>query len=53
MDFLSDELLFMGGIGIMGLSLFLALIYSIVSHRGKKRLKEKLDAEYGEKGRGK
>ncbi len=53
MNWMGDELLFTGGIAVMVLSLLAAIVYFVVSRRGKKRLNERLDAEYGEKGRGK
>lgn len=52
MDWLTDEMLFFGGIATTAVSLVFAVIYSIFSHMGKKRLEEKLDAEYGEKMKG-
>lgn len=53
MDWLTDEMLFFGGIAVAAASALLTLIYFFISHVGKKRLNAKLDAEYGEREHGK
>lgn len=53
MEWLTDEMIFFGGIAVAAVSAVLTLIYTLFSHRGKKRLNAKLDAEYGEIVKGK
>lgn len=47
MNVLTDEVLFYGGIIIIGCSLLLAIIFLCVSKIKKIRLDAQLDAEYG------
>lgn len=49
MDWLTNEILFYGGLAVAVCSLVLAVIYFSVSQIKKARLNTRLDAEYGEK----
>lgn len=49
MNWMTDEMLFYGGLIIAGCSLGAAILYFCVSQIGMIRLKTQLDAEYGEK----
>lgn len=49
MNWLSNEMLFYGGIVVVIVSLIVAILYFIVSRISKNHLKTKLDMEYGEK----
>lgn len=48
MGFITDEMLFYGGIAVAGGALLLLLIYGCVSQMKKIQLNARLDAEYGE-----
>ena len=47
MDWLTNEIMFYGGIIIAGSSLSVAVIYLVVSHIRKIRIDMQLDEEYG------
>ena len=47
MDWLTNEIMFYGGIIIEGSSLAVAVIYLVVSHIRKIRIDMQLDEEYG------
>jgi len=51
MDWLTDEILFYGGIAIAAISLIAAIFYFSLSQIRRIRLNARLDAEYGEKNR--
>lgn len=51
MNWITDELLFYGGIATAAGSIVLAILYFSVSQIKKIRLDVKLNAEYGEKDR--
>lgn len=48
MDWLTDELLFYGGLATVIAALILLIIYMIISHITLLHLKKKLDTEYGD-----
>lgn len=49
MLWLTNEVLFYGGLGITGFSLLLAIIYFCISKIKSVRLNAQLDSEYGKK----
>lgn len=49
MSFITDEMLFYGGMTVAGGALFLLLIYGCISQMKKIQLNARLDAEYGER----
>lgn len=49
MGWLTDEILFYGGMAAAGGALAAALIYCVLSHIGMIRLCARLEAEYGAK----
>lgn len=49
MDWLTNEVLFYGGLGITGVSLLLAIIYFCISKIKSVRLNAQLESEYGKK----
>ena len=48
MNAFSDRLLFLGGLGIVGISVILGIVYAAVYILSKHRLNAEFDAEYGE-----
>ncbi len=51
MSWLTDEILFYGGIIGMALAIVLMILYFLISQLRRVKLNVKLDAEYGEKER--
>lgn len=49
MNFLTDEMLFYGGLIITGISVLFGIIYFFISKIKKMRLFQQLNQEYGEK----
>lgn len=49
MEWLSDEILFYGGLIMAGVVLGILVVYLCVSHAWRARLNARLDAEYGER----
>lgn len=49
MEWISDELLFYGGMAAAGCSLLAMILYLCISQIKKVRLSARLDAEYGER----
>lgn len=47
MNWLTDEVLFYGGLAIVIATLVVLIIYMIISNAAISRLKRKLDLEYG------